>query len=870
MVEGTPFGELLRRHRLLAGLSQEALAERAGLSVDAIRALERGRRTAPRPETIGLLADAVALEAADRANFIASATGQAPAHGDARKTPRSPRSIPLPEPPTTLIGRERDVDEVTDLLQRASVRLVTLTGPGGVGKTRLALAIAHRLRTAYPDGVVFVDLSALRDPFPIAPAVARALGLREDGARGPRDLLVAFLRAKRLLLVLDNFEQVIGAAPLLAELVAETLHLSLLVTSRTPLHLRAEQHYPVLPLETPDSVDISLQEAGEFPASRLFTERAIATLPTFQLSTNNAQSVTEICRRLDGLPLAIELAAARVALLPPQALLSRLERRLVVLTHGARDLPERQQTLRATIDWSYALLSNWQRAIFRRLSVFAGGCTTDAADVVVGSQESAADDILGEIDALVDHSLLHSLVQADGEPRFRMLETVREYGLEQLALAGEEDATRQRHADYFTALAEAGTPAYFYGPDQAQLLERLELEHDNLRAALAWAANRGDVDLALALVNGLWRFWYVRGYLSEGRDWVQAILALRGTTQAGEAYVEALVGLGNLAYVQTDYDAATDAAERALEVAHSLPDPSNRAMPLNILAAVARFRGEFARAAGLWDECLTLVRPNMDDWLRAIVLHNLSDVTRRQGEYERAAALAEQSQALALRRGDEWGVVQAALAFGDVARDRGEIDQAATWFERALVTARELGYDRDVALALAGLADIALVRGQYDVAAGLVDESLSLLRPQGDKLRTAHSLNVLGRICRARGDVKQALAAYHESLTLCSAVGDRLGLAEALEGIAAVDALASAAGVEERLASHVRLLAAAAVLRTTIGAPIAPLERTDSERDIANARATLGDERFAAAWAAGEHASLDELIAAVSAEPRSA
>ncbi|HEX7103619.1 MAG TPA: tetratricopeptide repeat protein, partial [Nitrolancea sp.] len=845
----------------LAGLSQEALAERAGLSVDAIRALERGRRTAPRPETIGLLADALALEPEDRANFIASATGQAPAHEDARATLREPRSFPLPEPPTTLIGRARDVAEVANLLQHEGARLVTLTGPGGVGKTRLALAIVHRLRPAYPDSVAFVDLSALRDPSPIAPAIARVLGLREDGASGPRDLLFAFLRAKQLLLILDNFEQVLGAAPLLAELVAETSHLSLLVTSRTPLHLRAEQQYPVLPLAMPDTVDVSAREAGEYPASRLFAERAVATLPTFHLHNGNAQTVTDICRRLDGLPLAIELAAARIALLPPQALLTRLEHRLAVLTRGARDLPERQQTLRATIDWSYTLLSDWQRAIFRRLSVFAGGCTVDAAEAVAGSPDGAGDDILDEIEALVDQSLLRVTTQADGESRFRMLETVREYGLEQLALAGEEDATRQRHADYFVALAETGTPAYFYGPDQSNLLERLECEHDNLRVALAWAATRGDASLALALVNGLWRFWYVRGYLSEGRDWLQATLALPEATLAGDATVEALVGLGNLAYVQTDYDAATDAAERALEAANALPDPSNRAMPLNILAAVARYRGEFARAAALWDECLTLVRPNTDDWLRAIVLHNLADVTRRQGDYERAVALAEQSQALALRRGDEWGVIQAALAFGDVARDRGEIGEAATWFERALLTARELGYDRDVALALAGLADVALVRGQREAASGLVEESLELLRPQGDKLRMAHSLNVLGRICRARGDDMQARAVYRESLSICQEVGDRLGLAEALEGMAAVDAQPSAAGAEQCVEQKVRLLAAAASLRTMIGAPIAPLERAGYERDIARARVTLSDERFATAWSAGERTSLDEIVA---------
>ncbi|HET7596113.1 MAG TPA: helix-turn-helix domain-containing protein, partial [Burkholderiales bacterium] len=423
MAETIPFGELLRRHRLLAGLSQEGLAERAGLSVDAIRALERGRRTAPRPETIGLLAEGLALAPAERANFIASATGQAPAQENVQTVHQSPGSFPLPEPPTTLIGRERDVAEVTDLLQREDVRLVTLTGPGGVGKTRLALAIAHALRPAYADGVAFVDLSELRDPAPIAPAVAHALGLREDGANGPRELLFAFLRTKQLLLVLDNFEQVIGAAPLLSELVAATAQLSLLVTSRTPLHLRAEQRYPVLPLATPNLVEVSPREAVDFPASRLFAERAVATLPAFHLNTENVGTVTDICRRLDGLPLAIELAAARIALLPPQALLARLERRLAVLTRGARDLPERQQTLRGTIDWSYTLLTDRQRALFRRLSVFAGGCTAEAAEAIAGLPDDDGGDILSEIDALVDHSLLRSAVQADGEPRFRMLET---------------------------------------------------------------------------------------------------------------------------------------------------------------------------------------------------------------------------------------------------------------------------------------------------------------------------------------------------------------------------------------------------------------------------------------------------------------
>jgi len=908
------FGDLLRRYRLAAGLSQEALAERAGLGVSTIAALERGRRNAPRADTLALLADALGLTAHERSTLVTVArdsdadeapdSGKTTGESSVDSGQERQRVWTLPVPPTALVGREREETAVGRLLQPdGGARLVTLTGPGGVGKTRLALAVALSLRDAYPDGVVFADLSALNDAALVAPAVARALGLREEGALGVHELLVAHLRNKRLLLALDNVEQIIEAASSIADLVAACPLLAVLVTSRTALRVRAEQQFRVLPLDTPAGPSPTAAEVASYPAVQLFVARARAVAPEFRLDADNAAAVAEVCRRLDGLPLAIELAAARVTLLPPAALLGRLERRLGLLKGGPRDSPLRQQTLRATIDWSYTLLSEWEQALVRRLSVFSGGCTLEAAEAVAPAAGTADGDVWSGVELLVDHSLLQAVEQPDGEPRFRMLETIREYGLEQLAASEEEEATRRAHAAYYLELAEAAKPQLF-GPEQVRWLESLERDHDNLRAALVGARERalmqdqersldvappgtagilpasacrqdaggprGDgplqsnpsgITLGVRLAGALWRFWYIRCHLAEGRGWLQEFTTLparSGTAPPERA--DALVGLAVIAYAQTDYDQAAAAAEESVALTRALDDRPNLALSLNILGGVARYRSDFARAATLGEECVALTRSIGDRWFLALSLSNLADVARFQGAYVRATALCEESLVLARALGDQWGIAQALLTLGRIARDCGESEGATALLHESLAIVRALGHTRDIALALAGLGDVARAQGDVDRAVSLCEESLALLRPLGDKIRIADVLTALGHARHAQGDDACAALSHGEGLVMFHAIGDRLGVAESLEGLAAVAGRMGAARREQGLAERAVRLLAAAALREAVGSPLTPVERDAHEREVAGLRAALGDARFDEAWTSGQTLSLQQAV----------
>jgi predicted ATPase/transcriptional regulator with XRE-family HTH domain len=750
--QSSSFAAVLRRYRLAAGLTQEALAERAGLSRGAVSTLERGERRAPRKDTVALLAEGLGLADEGRATLFAAATfpsrPRAPSAPDVAHAPPVIRVAPLPTPPTPLLGRDGEVADACALLGRDGVRLLTLTGPPGVGKTRLALAVAAACGGEFADGVACVPLAPLGEPALVADTIARAVGAQERADQRPEETLAAHLRERRVLLVLDNFEHLLPAAPLLADLLAACPRLALLVTSRSILHLRGERTLPVRPLPLPDAASPTrIAAIEESPAVALFVERARAVRPDFVLTPAVAADVAAICRRLDGLPLAIELAAARVRLLPPRALLARLEQRLPMLVGGARDLPERQRTLRAALSWSYDLLSAAEQVLFRRLGVFVGGATLDAVEAVcrVG-EEMGANTLDCLAAALVDHLLWQE--PAAAEPRVGMLETMREYALEQLEANGELATIRRRHATYFQTLAERAEVA-LQGSEQQAWLERLELDHDNLRVALRWAQESGELDAGLRLAGALWYFWHLRGHLSEGRMWFDGLFSCPKPAGTGAVsttvQAKALNGAAWLAHAQTDDDGATLLAQQALALAREAGDRYARAFALTTLSSVAMGRGDYDQAVTSQAEALAIYRELDDPWAIEACLNNLGLLASLQGDFVRAAALLEESVDLGRRRGDKRDTAISLLNLGALRYAQGDLARAQASYAESLDLYRELGgtlRDQVAFQSVEGLAEIAAARGHAHQAAQLLG-AIEALRgsvglPRPPHTRAAH------------------------------------------------------------------------------------------------------------------------------------
>lgn len=715
----------------------------------------------------------------------------------------------LPTPGSALVGRDKELAAAKGLLLRREVRLVTVTGPAGIGKSRLALEVAREILEHFPSGVYFVSLAAVNDPNSIVNVIAQAVGVRETAAQPQlqtlKDYFQNSLRAPILLLI-DNFEHLLASAPMLAELMAVAPNLKLLVTSRAALHVYHEHEFPVPPLALPDAKSLPPLEAlSQYSAISLFIQRAEAVKPDFKLNEDNAAAVAEVCLRLDGLPLAIELAAARTKLLSPAAMRTRLASRLQLLTGGARDLPARQQTLRQAIDWSYDLLNTSEQKLFRRLSVFVGGCTLEAVESVCDTKRDVGLDILDGMSSMVDKSLVRQIEQGDGEPRFVMLETIREYGLGKMAESGEAAQTRRAHAAYCLVLAEEGV-AEDTAANQKEWMDRFELEHDNFRSALEWLTETGNVEWGLRLGVALFHFWEMREYLAEGRERLGKLLKLDGAASApSNARQRALVAAGVLAAEQGDYVASDALFEESLEIARRSEDKRCIAVSLNAKAVNARDRGEFGASQALFEESLVLWRNLRDGLAVARALSNLASIVKLQEDYARARSLYEEALSIFRELGDTTGAAWALNNRGDVAREQGDFQAARLLYEQSLASFRELN----------------------------------------DRWGVAGSLADLGNLARERRDYRAADSLYQESISVFQALEHKRGIARLLESFAC-----SAAAQSEPERS-LQLAGAAAALRQSIGSPLTAAEQAKLEKSLEPARRALTTTTGRTAWLEG-------------------
>jgi predicted ATPase len=814
------FGDLLRRHRVAAGLTQEELAEHAGLSVRAISDLERGAKHVPRKGTLQMLLDALDLSREERAALEVAARR----FGGSVLTEqgRTPFSSLLTAQTTSFFGREHELAAVTALLESPDVRLLTLTGPGGIGKTRLALQAAVSVLDTFQDGVSLASLASVRAPELVVPAIAESLGVREAGEQPLSETLKNFLRGQQRLLVLDNFEHLQAAHSVVAEILDACPEVKVLVTSRAVLHLTREHLFDVPPLPAPDPGHLmDLEKVRQYDAVRLFCERARAVKTDFELTQENAGPIVAICHRLDGLPLAIELAAARIRVLSPPMLLAQLRGSLSLLTSGALDMPERHQTLRGAIEWSYTLLEEDERKLFSRLAVFAGGCTLEAADAVCNHDGALSRHILDGLSSLVDKSLVtvqepRSPAEWTG-PRFGMLETIREYARETMTATEEGKVLPRWHTDFFLRAVDEAEPRLL-GPEQVEWLARLDADLDNLRVALARALATGEPAIGLRVAAGLWRYWLARGLLTEGRRWLEdfLVIAARHPTDRRALRLleaKARIWAAALAMDQGDYGRAVVLSEEGLALSRRLSDGCGIALSLNVLGNVAHYQGDNERALARFEEGLALFRDLGNTWGVALALNNVGLVSRSQENSERAAAAFEQSVAMQRRLGDIWSL----------------------------------------AIVLDNLGELWQQQGDCGRAAALHEESLALRRELGDVRGIADSLSALALVAQHQDQGARAASLYREGLALYRKVGDTWRIAVCLEG------LAVAAHMEGQAADAARLFGAASALREAIGHPLPVSERGEYDRDVTSVRDALGDEAFSAAWAAGRVMSPEEV-----------
>lgn len=829
----THFGAWLRGRRKALDLTQFELAERVGCATSTIRMIEAGQRR-PSRQVAALLAEHLKVTSNERESFLAWARqsntpGHAPqASSDEGTEELSGTPTNLRQEPTRIIGRHEEVEAIRKRLQ-GGVRLLTLSGPPGVGKTRLALAVAAEILRnpgGYSDGVFVVGLATVREPQLVAPAIAQALGLRES-TRTASEMLKSHLRDKEMLLLLDNFEQVVEAAPLLAELLSECPGLALLITSREALMLRGEHQFEVFPLPWPDKRDLPAVGAMlQYPAVTLFVERAEAVDPTFRLNEGNVRAVATLCSRVDGLPLAIELVAARVKMLPPSALVQKFRTGegssyLHLLSSGPRDLPERQRTLRSAMDWSYDLLNSDERVLFARLGAFAGGYTLASVEAVCNARGDLALPVLDGLASLHNKSLLKREMgeeaDGEGEPRYSMLETVREYAVERLESSGEAARVKSWLVEYYLALVQAARP-HLLSAGQKTWLLRLEQEQNNIRAALRWAIDSGSIEIAARMAVAMVACWYVRGNISEGRTWLEEITS-RVEMETLPVLLQAQVtsGGGALASAQADLDRAVHLLGASLALSRQAGDKDLTSDTLRNLGTAEILRGDYARAEELLREVVSLSKEIGERRRVAIALHNLAWIAFFTGDYEQCRALEAEAVPQFHDAGDKWHAGLALALQGLALCRSGQVGQAESVAEEVFVTLQgQEGNNGALGLAITCMAEVARQRGDTKQAQKLYRQSLREQGNSGSFAPRVLNLVGLGSLAAAEGDAERATVLFG-----------------ALDGLAAR-------------------------LKATV---ITPSARPEYERGLASARAGMGDVKWAAAWANGRDMSLDEVVA---------